>query len=198
MSFPVSILVNADRELGPLRPIYRYFGADEPNYAYMKDGEKLLRKLGEMGPEQVFFRVHSLLVTGDGTPALKWCSTNAYTEDENGNPIYNWKIIDHIFDTYLERNIKPYVKIGFMPEAMSTNPQPYQHSWTAHAKYHEIFTAGPTHPKTSRNGRSLFTNGPSTVQRNMALRKFSPGTGRSGTNRILATGEARPRNLRPP
>ena len=121
----------------------------------MKDGEKLLRKLGEMGPEQVFFRVHSLLVTGDGTPALKWGSTNAYTEDENGNPIYNWKIIDHIFDTYLERNIKPYVQIGFMPEAMSTNPQPYQHSWTAHAKYHEIFTGWAYPPKDFKKWEEL-------------------------------------------
>lgn len=155
MSFPVSIHVNADRELGPLRPIYRYFGADEPNYAYMKDGEKLLRKLGELGPEQVFFRAHSLLVTGDGTPALKWGSTNAYTEDENGNPIYNWKIIDHIFDTYLERNIKPYVQIGFTPEAMSTHPQPYQHTWTPHAKYHEIFTGWAYPPKDFKKWEEL-------------------------------------------
>jgi xylan 1,4-beta-xylosidase len=51
MSFPVSIHVNATHELGPFRPIYRFFGADEPNYAYMKNGEKLLRKLGDLGRE---------------------------------------------------------------------------------------------------------------------------------------------------
>ena len=147
MSFPVLIRVDVDKRLGPLRPIYRFFGADEPNYGYMKDGEKLLRKLGELGNSQVFFRAHSLLVTGDGTPALKWGSTNAYTEDENGNPVYDWTIIDRIFDTYLERNIKPYVQIGFMPEAMSTHPHPYQHTWTPHAKYHEIFTGWAYPPK---------------------------------------------------
>src|ERR1700733_7518716 len=107
MSFPVTIRVDGDKKLGRLRPIYRFFGADEPNYGYMKDGEKLLRKLGELGNNQVFFRAHSLLVTGDGTPAHKWGSTNAYSEDENGNPVYDWTIIDRIFDTYLERNIKP-------------------------------------------------------------------------------------------
>ena len=37
----ISIRVDAKRELGPLRPIYSYFGYDEPNYTYMKDGKKL-------------------------------------------------------------------------------------------------------------------------------------------------------------
>ena len=147
MSFPVSIQVNASQERGRLRPIYRYFGADEPNYAYMKDGEQLLRKLGKLGQAQVFFRTHSLLVTGNGTPALKWGSTNAYTEDEHGNPVYDWSIVDRIFDTCLERNIKPYVQVGFMPEAMSSNPHPYQHKWTSRAEYDEIFTGWAYPPK---------------------------------------------------
>ncbi len=37
--------------------------------------------------------------------------------------------MDHIFDTYHERGVLPYVQIGFMPEALSTHPQPYQHEW---------------------------------------------------------------------
>src|SRR6185436_9141005 len=79
--FPVSIQVDAAKTFGELKPIYRFFGADEPNYAYMKDGKKLLRDIGKLGEPQEYFRAHSLLVTGDGTPALKWGSTNAYTED---------------------------------------------------------------------------------------------------------------------
>jgi xylan 1,4-beta-xylosidase len=55
---------------------------------------------------------------------LKWGSTNIYTEDVNGNPIYDWKIVDRIFDTYLQRGVKPYVQIGFMPQALSTKPEP--------------------------------------------------------------------------
>ncbi len=46
-----------------------------------------------------------------------------------GNPVYNWTIVDRIVDTYLERDMKPYMQIGFMPEALSTKPQPYQHEW---------------------------------------------------------------------
>ncbi len=126
-SFPVTIQVHADQPLGELKPIWRFFGADEPNYAYMKDGEKLLGELGRLGAPQVYFRAHHLLTSGDGAYALKFGSTSAYKETTNGEPIYDWSINDKIFDTYLAHGLKPYVQIGFMPEALSTHPQNYPH-----------------------------------------------------------------------
>src|SRR5207253_3957270 len=92
-SIPVSIRVDASRPLGPLRPIWRFFGGDEPNYATMKDGQKLLAEYGKLRPKDVYFRTHNLLNTGDGTPALKWGSTDAYNQDAQGQPIYNWTIL---------------------------------------------------------------------------------------------------------
>jgi xylan 1,4-beta-xylosidase len=145
--FPVTIRVDATKTHGELKPIYRFFGADEPNYAYMKDGKKLLHDIGQLGEPQEYFRAHSLLVTGDGTPALKWGSTNAYTEDAAGRPIYDWTIVDRIFDTYLANGVKPYAQIGFMPEAMSTHPQPYQHAWRPGFPYNEIYTGWAYPPK---------------------------------------------------
>jgi len=146
-SFPVSIYVDAGKPTGPLRPIWRFFGADEPNYATMKNGKKLLGELGRMAPKRVYFRAHNLLCTGDGTPALKWGSTGAYTEDAQGNPVYNWTILDGIFDAYLQRGVRPYVQMGFMPKALSIKPEPYQHSWTPEAKYDEIYTGWAYPPK---------------------------------------------------
>jgi xylan 1,4-beta-xylosidase len=184
-AFPVAISVDAAQTKGELRPIWRFFGCDEPNYAYMKDGKKLLTELGQLGPhtellpspngrgaggegdgvkisnpltltfsqrerglkENIFFRTHNLLTTGDGTPALKWGSSNAYTEDQQGRAVYDWTILDRIFDTYLERGVKPYVEIGFMPKALSIKPEPYQHRWTPTAKYDEIYTGWSYPPK---------------------------------------------------
>jgi len=146
-SFRVSIHVDAGQSLGPLRPVWRFFGADEPNYAYLPDGERLIRELGALKPGDVYFRAHNLLTTGDGTPGLKWGSTNAYREDPSGKPIYDWTIIDRIFDTYLKHGVRPYVEIGFMPKALSTKPEPYQFTWTPTAKYNEIFL-GWTQPPT--------------------------------------------------
>ncbi|MSU24539.1 MAG: beta-xylosidase [Opitutus sp.] len=146
-AFPVTIRVDATKTHGELKPIYRFFGADEPNYATMKDGRKLLRDIGRLGEPQEYFRAHSLLVTGDGTPALKWGSTNAYTEDALGNPIYDWTIVDRIFDAYLANGVKPYAQIGFMPKALSTKPDPYQHEWRPGFPYNEIYTGWAYPPK---------------------------------------------------
>ena len=146
-TFPVQITVDVARPGADLKPIWRFFGADEPNYATMKHGDELLGHLGELRPDQVYFRAHSLLVTGDGTPALKWGSTNAYTEDAGGNPVYDWTIIDNIFDTYRKNGVRPYVQIGFMPQALSVKPEPYRHHWTPRAKYDEIYTGWAYPPK---------------------------------------------------
>jgi xylan 1,4-beta-xylosidase len=54
-----------------MRPVWRYFGYDEPNYTYMKDGQKLLSQLRALSPQAVFIRTHNLLTSGDGRPALK-------------------------------------------------------------------------------------------------------------------------------
>lgn len=141
------IRVNAAVSKGAWNPIWRFFGADEPNYAYMANGQKLLRELGALAPGQVYFRAHNLLTSGDGTPALKWGSTGVYREDEKGQPVYDWTILDRIFDTYLEKGVRPYAQIGFMPQDLSIKPVPYQHRWTPRARYEEIYTGWAYPPK---------------------------------------------------
>ncbi|WP_037478658.1 GH39 family glycosyl hydrolase [Sphingomonas sp. PAMC 26617] len=128
-TFPVTIAVDAGDPGRPVDPVWRFFGADEANYATMKDGRSTLATLGALSPDHVYFRTHNLLTSGDGTPALKWGSTGIYSEDRDGRPVYDWTVVDRIFDTYRARGVKPYVELGFMPEALSTRPLPYQHDW---------------------------------------------------------------------
>ncbi|MGA2542731.1 MAG: beta-xylosidase [Verrucomicrobiota bacterium] len=146
--FPVQIQVDAAKTTGEIHPIWRFFGADEPNYAYMKDGRKLIAELGQMRPTgTVFFRTHNLLNSGDGTAALKWGSTGAYHEDAEGHPVYDWTILDRIFDTYLENGLRPYAEIGFMPREFSIHPDPYQHHYSTDSSYGVIYTGWSYPPK---------------------------------------------------
>jgi xylan 1,4-beta-xylosidase len=148
---PVVIQVDAGRSLDPLLPLWNYFGYDEPNYTYAPHGQELISELAASNRSPVQIRAHNLLTTGDGIAALKWGSTNAYTEDSAGNPIYDWKIVDKIFDTYLHLGAVPFVEIGFMPEALSTHPQPYQH----HFPNGELFTGWTYPPKDYSKWREL-------------------------------------------
>jgi xylan 1,4-beta-xylosidase len=141
----VTIQVNTAETIGPFQPIYGYFGYDEPNYTYTANGRKLIGELAAVGRSPVYIRTHFLLATGDGTPGLKWGSTNAYTEDASGKPIYDWTITDRIFDTYLKAGAKPFVEIGFMPQALSSKPEPYRPTWIPGAK-NEQYSIGWTYP----------------------------------------------------
>src|SRR5262249_11093645 len=135
--------VHAEARIGEWRPVWSYFGYDEPNYTYSRNGRKLLRELHDLGPAPVYVRVHNLLTSGDGTAALKGGSSNAYSEESNGKAIYDWSIVDRIFDTFHEAGLKPLVEVGFMPEALSTHPQPYRHSFPQGS----IFTGWAYPPK---------------------------------------------------
>jgi xylan 1,4-beta-xylosidase len=151
----VEIHVDAASRTGPMKPVWAFFGYDEPNYTYMKDGRKLLSDLAALSPVPVYVRAHNLLTSGDGTPGLKWGSTNAYTESEAGRPRYDWTIVDRIFDTYIERGMKPLVEIGFMPEALSIEPQPYRHDWKPGDNYTRIFTGWAYPPDDYDKWREL-------------------------------------------
>lgn len=147
----VEIRVHADQRDGPLPPIWNYFGYDEPNYTYAPNGRKLLGELAALSPLPIHVRVHNLLDTGDGSASLKWGSTNIYTEDAKGNPVYSWSILDRIFDTFHELGIKPLVEVGFMPEALSTHPAPYRHDFPKGS----IFTGWAFPPKDDQKWADL-------------------------------------------
>ena len=151
----VAIRIDAGAPRGPMSPMWAWFGYDEPNYTYMKDGRELLSELAALSPGPVYVRAHNLLTSGDGTPALKWGSTNAYTEDASGQPRYDWTIVDRILDTYLERKMKPFVQIGFMPEALSSKPVPYKHDWAPGLPYNRIYTGWAYPPKDYDKWREL-------------------------------------------
>ena len=51
-----------------------------------------------------------------------------YSEDAQGNPVYNWSYVDQIYDGLLAEGVRPYVEISFMPKALAAHPD-YQAFW---------------------------------------------------------------------
>jgi len=127
---PVSILVDLNQEQGQYKPIYNWFGYDEANYTTMPHGRALLNELHDLSPVPVYIRVHHLLTSGDGKAELKFSSTNIYREDEQGKQVYDFSILDGIFDTYMHAGVLPLVELGFMPQDLAADlpnrHEPYQ------------------------------------------------------------------------
>jgi len=152
---PVVLHVDVDKTEGPYKPVWNYFGADEPNYTYAPNGARLLRELSEINPAvPVYFRAHNLLTTGDGQGSLKWGSTNVYTEKPDGSPVYDWTVTDRIFDNFKAAHVRPMVEIGFMPEALSPHPEPYRHDFPARGG--NIWTGWSYPPKDYAKWRALL------------------------------------------
>ncbi len=149
---PVQIHVHLKQANGTLKPVWANVGHDEPNYTYSPEGRGLLQQLARLCACKFHDRTHNLLTTGNGTPALKWGSTNAYTVDAAGRSIYDWKILDHIFDTYKAAKIIPYVEIGFMPRALSAHPEPYHSRWP----HGPLFTGWSYPPRNYRRWSELI------------------------------------------
>ena len=123
----IKMIVSVNQVTGELRPIWNWFGYDEANLTFHPEGIHLLREIAEIEEEPAQIRVHHLLTSGDLETWLKWSSTNVYTENKAGFAQYDWSTLDLIFDTYLKNGVRPYVQLGFMPQAMSTKPEPYKH-----------------------------------------------------------------------
>ena len=144
-----------------MTPMWAFFGHDEPNYTYMKDGRKLLSELAALSPVPVYVRAHNLLTTGDGTPALKWGSTNAYTEDAAGKPAYDWTIVDRIFDTYMRAQDEAARRRSASCRRRSRRkPEPVPAPLDAGRQLQPTSTpAGPIRRRTTTSGASWSTSG---------------------------------------
>jgi len=111
----VTIQVDLTKTIGAYKPIYSWFGYDEANYTTMPHGRELLSELHDLSPVPVYIRTHHLLTSGDGKAELKFSSTNVYSEDANGKPIFDFQILDGIFDAYRAAAVRPMVELGCGP-----------------------------------------------------------------------------------
>lgn len=125
-ALPVAIHVDLASPQGPYKPISSWFGYDESNFTTMKYGRQLLSELHDLSPVPVYIRAHHLFTSGDGTAKLKWSSTNVFSLDAAGKPVYDFTILDGIFDEYKAAGVRPMVELGFMPKDLATGKMDYE------------------------------------------------------------------------
>src|SRR6516225_1251675 len=69
-----TILVDASKPVGDMKPFWSFFGYDECNYTNRENGQKLLSELKQLSPTTVYIRTHNLLTSKGNSkgPDLKW------------------------------------------------------------------------------------------------------------------------------
>lgn len=73
-----------------------------------------------------------------------------YDEDAQGNPIYNFTLVDQIYDGLLESGVRPFVELSFMPRKLALHQ-------TEHAFWYKQITAPPKDWQKWENLVEAFT-----------------------------------------
>src|SRR5579863_1777983 len=151
----VNVNVDLSHVIAPFRPIYSWFGYDEANYTTTGLGRALMGELHDLSPVPVHIRVHHLLTSGNGVPELKFSSTNVYTEDAEGHPVYDFKLLDGIFDAYKAAGVQPMVEFGFMPKDLAAD-LPGRSEYQVHYPHSTVGGASNNPPKDYKKWADLI------------------------------------------
>lgn len=115
---PYSYLITADHIAGGNNKFWAACGTDSL-YAQIgtEDGKDLLKRMQDKGTCRYLRNHHTLSsLMKDGFPDA---GGDVYSEDTDGNPVYQFEKINDVFRTYLEYGIKPIVELDFMPDQLS-------------------------------------------------------------------------------
>ena len=124
---PVHIYVSSDTTGTPFPHFWeRMFGSGRANLALRESYRDDLRTVSAATGFE-FIRFHGIFDDENGV----------YSEDAQGNPIYNWSYADQIYDGVLKNHVRPFVELSFMPSKLSAT----QHT---HAFWYKPFPNPPT------------------------------------------------------
>jgi xylan 1,4-beta-xylosidase len=116
--FQIFITVNAQRTInvdfnktaGKLNTMFKEcVGAGRANEGLRADWQQQLAYVKKQCGFK-YIRMHGLL-TDDMA---------VYTEDNKGNPVYSYMYVDALYDYLLSIGVKPFVELGFMPNALAS------------------------------------------------------------------------------
>ena len=106
------------------------FGSGRARLAMRQSYREDLQRVKKV-TEFRYVRFHAILDDENGV----------YSEDAQGNPVYNWSYVDQIYDGLLANGIRPFVEISFMPKALAARLD-YQSFW-----YHPIISPPKSYAK---------------------------------------------------
>ena len=110
-----TLTVDAHASATPLPHFWeQMFGSGHANLAMREAYRNDLAAVKNVTGMQ-YVRFHGILDDENGV----------YTEDEHGQPQYNFTYVDEIYDGLLARGVRPVVEISFMPKQLAAHPAPH-------------------------------------------------------------------------
>ena len=101
--------IDAREILGENTEFWKAAGSDHLFYHVTRpSGQSLLDRM-EATKSHKFLRTHHTFVQDMKKGVLR--GQNLYSEDKNGNPVYDFSNVNKVFGEYVKRGLKPIVKV---------------------------------------------------------------------------------------
>ena len=114
-TFRATVRVSCREWQGELKRIWAGIGYDEINWTYTPRGKALYRTLRNLAEVPYYVRNHNALTSGNGLSEPARGSTNVYAQMPDGSPLYDWTILDQMYDTITAAGFRPLIELGFLP-----------------------------------------------------------------------------------
>ncbi len=109
------VAVDAGVDQGTLKRVWESIGYDEINWTYTATGRQLLKTFGHLTERGFHVRPHYVFCSGTGFGIPHWGSGNVYHEDADGNPFYDFTIVDQAYDAIVDAGHHVLVELAFTP-----------------------------------------------------------------------------------
>lgn len=136
-----TVEIDAGHEAGPLTRLWESVGYDEINWTYTPTGRHLLNVFSDLTSTGYHIRPHYALCSGSGFGIPHWGNGNVYHEDADGNPQYDFTILDQTYDAIVEAGHHVLVEIGFTPRDLLP-PEADELSVTSSPTVYSAYEAG--------------------------------------------------------
>jgi xylan 1,4-beta-xylosidase len=108
--------INTKNIVGENTEFWKAAGSDHLFYHVLKpSGQALLDRM-EKHKSHKYMRSHHTFNQDLKHGVIR--GQNVYSEDKNGNPVYDFSNLNKVFREYVKRGIKPYVEYDYLPELL--------------------------------------------------------------------------------
>ena len=108
--------IDAREILGENTEFWKAAGSDHLFYHVTRpSGQSLLDRM-EATKSHKFLRTHHTFVQDMKKGVLR--GQNVYSEDKNGNPVYDFSNVNKVFGEYVKRGLKPVVEYDYLPKQL--------------------------------------------------------------------------------
>ncbi|MFY0653180.1 MAG: hypothetical protein JXQ96_14155 [Cyclobacteriaceae bacterium] len=108
--------INASEVIGENTEFWKAAGSDHLFYHVPRpSGQALLDRMQKTESHR-FLRSHHTLSSDVKNGVVR--GQEVYSEDANGNPIYDFSKVNEVYEEYLKRGIKPIVELDYMPDLL--------------------------------------------------------------------------------